>query len=239
MMLLLVFMAVTYTFLARSEDLREVPQIQKELEEAKAYSKRLEERIASLEQQLAQAIAERDRAKAQAEEFRRTLERLLPAAQPPRPNPEPMVVITEARLNEMQAKTASLEKIAKELQAENAALRQRLGGKAPGLPRCIVTSRYLLEIILLPDGTFSGTPAWDASAAPIASTLPGIERLASGRPLSAREFRDAAGELNGWADAQEQPCRFAVLARRETTDINLFESQLSTIEAFFYVKRAK
>jgi cell division protein FtsB len=240
LMLLLVFMAVTFSFLSKEEDLRDVPQIQKELEETKATNHRLEELIQTLNEERANLLRERDAARREIADLRNQLRELLPDAPPPVPNNPKTGPVPENMDKWLQARVASLEKIARDLQAENAALRRQIageGGRAPGLPVCIVTSGYLLTFNFLRDGSISGDRAWDTAADSVALKIPGILTLSSGHALPLNQFQVAAAEVKKWGLSQGQPCTFRVKEKRETMDIDVFDKQLGAAESAFYVKR--
>lgn len=196
-MLLLVFMAMAFSFLSREEDLREVPAIKKELDEARQENRTLRAQVQKLQRERAEIIADRDKLRAEVEDLKRQLNELLPDAPPPVASSGPKILVPEARFRWFQARVGSLEKSARELQLENGALRKQIGAKGGiGLPRCIVTSGFLLDLTLLPDGSVSGSPAWDEAAKPVASSLPGIQLLSSGQPLTHTQFVAAGNALN-------------------------------------------
>jgi cell division protein FtsB len=240
LMLLLVFMAVTFSFLSKEEDLQDVPQIQKELEDTKAKNHSLEEQIKNLNEERAILVRNLDSARDKIAGLERQLQELLPDAPPPVPNNAKSVSVPETTYKWLQARVTSFEKIARDLQAENAALRKQIvgeGGRAPGLPVCIVTSGYLLTFNFLRDGSISGDRAWDTAADSVASKIPGVMALSSGHPLLLNQFRLAAAEVKKWGLSQAQPCTFRVREKRETTDIEVFDKQLAAAESAFYVKR--
>jgi cell division protein FtsB len=237
LLLLVVFMAVAFSFLSKEEDLREVSAVQKELELTKAANRSLEAHIRELDEERARLLAKQDELQLAVARLEQQLRELLPDAPPPVANNGPTVTVPESLVKWLHAKVTSLDRIGCDLQSENGALRRQLGGKAPGLPRCIVTSGYLLNLTLLADGSFSGAAAWDEAAQPVASTLPGILYLSSGKTLSPAQFRAAAGELNRWADAQQQSCRFSVKLKRQTLSVETYDQQLNLVETFFYAKR--
>jgi cell division protein FtsB len=247
LMILLVFMAITYSFLAREEDRKEVPLVQQEWDELKAANERLRADVDKLKQ-------ERDVALARVAGLEQQLRQLFPDASPPVPNPRgdefvaiPKSILTElqaqaANFKEMQARATKAEEKVQELNmaivelqnrlngakvieqqnqvlsASNAELQRRInGGKAPGLPLCTVVSGFLLVITANTDGTFTGASAWDKSPVSKVTELPNIQSLSSDQPLSETEFKKAASELSKWGTAQDQPCRFRARVKREPT----------------------
>ncbi|MEI9993754.1 MAG: hypothetical protein WDM91_04090 [Rhizomicrobium sp.] len=227
-MLLLVFMAITYSFLAKEEGLKDIPLVQKQLREAQSRIAELEGENSTLKAQL-QASRERI---AELERFIRGM-----GINPKTFQPD-SGVISSGRISsiaEGQQRLDNANRIIASLQQENGLLRKTLGGKAPGLPRCLATSGYLIDFTLLADGRIRGAPAWEAGAE--VSALPGVATLASGQPLSLDAFRAAAAQLNAWADVQAEPCRFSIRETHETQNLGTFEGQLTVLERFFYVKR--
>lgn len=227
-MLLLVFMAIAFSFLAKNEGREAIPRVEQELREAKA-------RIATLEDLVRALRTERDRLKADFKE----LSEELASRQEPDTTVTPRSETPRLTPDEVKKRVVSLQALVNELQDENAKLRQMVGGKAPGLPRCLVTSGFMFRFVLLADGHISGSPSWDAGALPNPAGLPGVNILSSGMPLGDRELIFAAAQLNHWADSLPQPCRFSVMARRETMDAATFDHQLRVLEGFFYVKRTQ
>jgi hypothetical protein len=232
LLLLLVFMAVAFAFLSKEEDLREIPLIKKELEEIKQENQTLRAKNAAL-------IAERDELRERVAYLDQRLKELLPEGLPPAANNEPMAQIPESQLRSLRAQNRNLDKIARELQGENASLRRQVDGKGAGWPRCIITNGFLLTLALYGDGSISGAAAWDEAVTSIASKLPGIFSLSSGTPLSKSQFINAGNELIGWANSQDPPCRFSVKLTRLHSNINLYESQLNEVEMFFYARRPR
>lgn len=235
LMILLVFMAVTFSFLAREEDLVEIPAAQVRIAELEASLQQAKHDIAVLQKKLQEADAENER-------LRRALDRLRPVTPTPNPGQPAMVSVPEPTWRQLQAENESLKRIVAQQQKDIADLRRQIkdqGNKAPGLPRCIVTSGFLLTITLQPDGYFRGSKAWDTGAEQQALALPGIERLSSGASLSTAEFRTAATELRKSGEAQEIPCRFTVLVKRETVNVDQYERQLNLLDEMFYYRRSK
>jgi FtsZ-binding cell division protein ZapB len=239
LLLLVVFMAVAFAFLSKEEDLRDIPLIKKELEEVKRENQRLQSEILNLKRERTALLEEREQLRSRVAELERRLKELLPEGLPPAPNNEPMAQIPESELKALRAQNRNLNQIAREFQAENGTLRRQLGGKGAGLPKCIVTSGFLLNLALRGDGSISGTAAWDEAAGSVASKLPGLAVLSSGAALSRAQFTSAGNELIAWANSQETPCRFSVKLTRLHSDISVYENQLNEVEMFFYAKRPR
>lgn len=206
LMLLLVFMAITFSFLAKEEGQKEIPRIQHDLRIAEARVRVLEREKAQLKADL---HAERLRT-ADLERFIRSL------------GYDPRIVPNSGTVPS----------------ANRAAADHHTGGNAPGLPRCHNTTGFLFTFAFQADGRIRGMPAWDGTATSTIGNLPGIATIASGKSLSLGEFRSAASKLVSWLDTQNEPCRYSVKVFHETTNISVYESQLSAVEKFFYVKRS-
>jgi hypothetical protein len=53
------------------------------------------------------------------------------------------------------------------------------------------------------------------------------------------EFARHAGAVHRWSLGQQPPCAFKVIVRRRHADVGRFESQLATVESYFYVARRR
>jgi cell division protein FtsB len=250
LMLLLVFMAVTFSFLSKEEGRNEVSIFQKENEELKAANALLHKRIDELEDESQKLVAERDQARRELEELRQEFKDFLPDAGAPKPNSDPLVAVHRSAIMSFSARIKQLEGQAQQVEARNQTLekdkadlesknRQLLVivGKAPGLPLCASPKGYLLTLTINADGTITGAKLWSADAEETALALPGISVLSSGQDLQGSEFDKAATKLQGWEDAQSDPCRFRIRLKRLTRDADLFDKQLHLVERFFYVAR--
>lgn len=225
LMLLLVFMAITFSFLAKKEGLSEIPLLAQRLHEARAQIKTLERQKQALR-------AERDAAQARVADLERFIKGLGLDASTFKPNsgdiPSPNV-----------STIADAKKRISQLTATINTLRKTLGGKAPGLPKCLVAGTFLLDLTLLPDGRIQGRPAWLTGGSAVAETIPGVSTLASASPLALSEFGAAAAQVTAWGDRQTEPCRFAVRVYYQTRDADLLDRQLSAVEGPFYVRRMR
>lgn len=253
LMILLVFMSITYSFLAREEDRKEVPQSQQEWTRLKADNERLKIEVRKFQQ-------ERDLALTRVTELERLLKQLFPDAPVPVPNPpnNSFVAISKsalaelqaraaqadelraraAKFEEMQTKVTNLEQQVLELNTTILELRKRLdGGKAPGRPRCPLTGTFLLAITANTDGSFTGVSASDKTLNSQAYALPGIEALSSRKQVSESEFKKIGAELIRLLETQDKPCRYSIRIKRTTNSFEQWEKQLSITEKFFYVKR--
>ena len=141
-------------------------------------------------------------------------------------------------LNQLRALAREQRAIITGLQQRIAQLEAKAnGGTAPGLPICALTAHYLVHFTLEADGTISGAPGWTAEMAFITKDVPGLDQLASRKPLAPDEFRSAAGRVKAWGIAQTQPCTVRVSYSRNTTDAGILERQLSAIGDSFYMTR--
>lgn len=255
LMILLVFMAVTFSFLAKEEGLKDVPLAQKQIEELKDLNQSLRDQMAVLQQ-------EHDRARADVEILKRQLRQLFSDA-PPAPNPQigDFIAVRKSELDDLNKGKSDLDGLkngiadlkeindnlksdldkqrtaTQGLRSQIAELRKLLGGKAPGLPRCLVAGGFLSIVTLKSDGTMTVVSGSGDQPNPETAAIPGVTSLLSNQPLSASEFRKHASEINKWADAQEQPCRFSARVRHETMSVDQYDKNLKVVEQFFYVRR--
>jgi len=205
-MLLLVFMSIAFSFLAKEEGLKEVPRVQAQLNDALAKNKELTRENARLSSALQQSSKELDKLK-------QFLKRIGVDSTTLRPNGNTIHFDTGATF---VLTTAS--------------------GKAPGRPLCALKSVYLISFALLPGNAFRGTAAWDTNLDAEVAGLAGVATLASGRDLGLSEFEDAARQLQHDAVLKRSGCVFAVKAVRKTNDASVFDTELSSVERYFYVR---
>lgn len=118
--------------------------------------------------------------------------------------------------------------------AAQAALAAARGGGADR-PNCLVTSRFLLNIDLLGDGSLEATPAWDKGAR--VADVDGLPGLVAGGPLSSADFAKRAARVHDWALNQEVPCVFKVTVRRRHANADMYDQQLRLVERSFYDAR--
>lgn len=233
LMLLLVFMTITFSFLAKEEGLREIPLIQRELDEA--YTK-----ITNLEKQISELQIEHTKTLQDLARLKKYLDDLGIDSNTLRPKHSATTDIDSMSPGQLKGFARNQQAIAAELQGQNAKLRKDIaGGKAPGLPICLVTSRYLLSFSLLADGSVLGKPAWDTDANQIAKDLPGVSTLTSSSPISLKEFLNGASKLGAWGKSQSQPCTFTIGTRRLTNDAAMYDEQLNAMGKYFYVGKIR
>lgn len=207
LMLLLVFMTIAFSFLAKKEGLLEVPHIQLLLNEQRKENARLRTENGKLSEKLAKSEAELGR-------LQRFLDRINIDSASLKPKGDAIYI-----------------------DSSHTYVLSHNAGQAPGHPQCALKSRYLLDLALLPGGTISGQAAWDtATDASAVNKLPGITVLASNRPLSVEEFTAVAKPLFT-QNLTNQNCVFVVSATRKTKDADEFDAELRAVERFFNVSR--
>jgi hypothetical protein len=238
LMLLLVFMAITFSFLSKEEGLTEVTLFQKERDEARALNVLLRAHISELDLQIRELVRERDEEQRKAMELDRRLRELLPEATAPSPNPAHVVSIPQVQLDGLNNRVVVQNRVIAGRDAEIADLRKQIGGKAPGLPTCSVTSRNILSFLFRADGMIVGARAWDSEADSVANNLPGMSVLASGMPLTHDSFAAAAKALSDWGRAQNPSCALSVLVRHDLTSAKEYDRKLDLVQRFFRYQRA-
>lgn len=162
LMLLLVFMAIAFSFLAKEESQREVPKLQARLDAALRETDRLEREKAELTQKLADAVQDDER-------LRQFLERVQIDSETLRPRGD-SITIDSSHVYTLATTVA----------------------RAPGHPQCSLTGRYLVRLQLLSGGQIRGTRLWDRKDASLVANLPGLAALSSGQSLSLADFGAAA-----------------------------------------------
>lgn len=231
-MMLMVFVAMAFSFLAKEEGLRDVSILQRQLDEVTAERDRLK----AVTEQQRRDIAQLQQEKA---ELERRLAQLLPYAD--RLQPGDWTQVPKAELARLHAEIGRLTAIVNEQQRMIEELRKQLGaeGKGSGYPNCLVTSGFLIDVVLLADGRFATRPAWGSGSEAIATALPGMAELLAG-PLAAEPFKAAAGRLRGWAETQEVKCRFRVRMLLDgESDRRTFLAQQAIVDEFFYPSRPR
>jgi hypothetical protein len=229
-MILMVFVAMAFSFLARDEGLKDVTSLEAQTEALTAEVDRLNEqlvessaRIRALEQEL----AAKDR----------MLARLLNKDQSQLPN---TVIVPKPDWDKLQAALAGAQKQLTEQQQDLGALLKKLAdqGKGTGYPRCLVTAGFLLDVVVQPEGSMIVMPAWEPNAEDAARRLPGVPELVNAQGVSVEEFRRYARTLRKWGEDQSVPCRFHVRAEFRTQSVEVLVSRLKAVEESFYVKRS-
>jgi len=208
-MILMVFAALIFSFLARDEGegertrlAAEVEAVSSRLRAVSSEKEHLQTRLDGFAARIAQletALADRDR---QIKDLNETIERIRGAA----PGSKPLSV--------RDSKTS---------------------GRGSGLPRCSLTAAYLLDVTLLDSGGFAVQPAWDQTTEHEAAKLPGMAPLLATSHLSMEDFRRQAREIYSWSSSQEEPCRFYVRARTRTMQLAVYQKQMKILESYFYI----
>ncbi len=230
LLVLLVFLAMTFAFISRDE----------------LSTSALQARVTQLEKQLVELQRKADALRRENRELKianKTLdERLrrwmnLPRKDvPANPGDAPISVPAE-QWKDMANDLANSLAIAEALQKENERLRGLLGKGGTDLPNCLVTPGFLLAIDLTGDGGIRVAPAWAATANSKALSVPGVKELVRGGAISATSFRAAASRVQTWGKNQSPPCGFRVSVRERHGNLELYKRQLKVIEASFYVAR--
>jgi hypothetical protein len=202
LMILLVFMAIAFSFLAKKEGLKEIPRLRYRLEE-------LMHQNAKLENELTTTRRENLKLKAHVSKL-------------------------EQFLSEIGIDGKTLEPISNTIRFGGKTYK-RLSGHAPGRPGCALPSHFLLEFRLLSNDVIAGTSLQNEDDGTKSSAMAGLNTLASGRPLSLGQFRDAAYKLAHSSGADHGACVFAVKAFRVTNNAKTFDAELSLIQQYFYV----
>jgi hypothetical protein len=229
MMLLLVFMAMTFSFLADEEHRAEVPLLHKQIQELRFENQKLQDK-------LEKSLRELQTAKQAIAALIKKLNQLEPN-QPPIPNPLEKLLSYGEQIKTLKEKLLFNEAIINGLKKENDALIKASGKRGQGKPKCRVTTKFMILFELHQDGSLSGASDWHPAADSVASKLPGIEVLTSKKPLQYRQYRNAASKLQQWGLQRDIPCTFTVRTKRHTTQIEIYEKQLRLLERYFYVKR--
>jgi hypothetical protein len=166
LMLLLAFMAIAFSFLAREEALREVPRMQAQLDDALQAADRLRHENAELSTKLGDAVQDDQRLTQFLQRVQIDSATLMPEGE--------AIRFDAAHVYELSAGSM----------------------KAPGHPQCPLAGRYLLKLYLLANSQIKGAPLWDAKDAAGVSGLPGLAALGSGQPLSLKNFGGAAKSVH-------------------------------------------
>ncbi|PWC82498.1 hypothetical protein TSH100_23650 [Azospirillum sp. TSH100] len=230
-MILMVFAAMAFSFLAREEGMREADRLRAQVSVLEAERDRLAaenltltEKIHDLEKSLAD------------------LERLV-AQLPPQDNRDhaKLVILPASQLDQLNSELARKQQSVVEQKRLIEELSKKLAkeGKGTGLPRCPTPAGFLVEATLLADGGYSFQKAWEPKDDEAVLALPGITGLLSGGRIASDEVRLHAQALFDWGNAQEVPCRFHVSTKVQRMDLDMFLRMLNTLETYFYVRKPK
>ncbi len=215
-MLLLVFMAVTFAFLSRQENQVELTAAQKQLEEARIEIRRLHSDLDAVRAELRKLQAERD-------DLDRLVRRLLPEAELAKATPAEILKWFDAHPDAAE-------------RAQRGVAAAMKGGV--GLPRCDVKATHVLAMVLLGDGSMFGQKAWAAEDEALLNGVPGLSALSSGKSLDPRSASAASDELANWGRSQKTPCRFVVrVDDRQSPDKETYKAQIKLLEQRFYVSK--
>lgn len=234
-MLLMVFVSLVFSFLAREEELKPVASYIQENAELKKTVEAMKTEIADLKRQVAQLQAE---IRNKDETINRLLSRDSASIS--------VEVIPTVDMQKLRADLAAakdridqLERLLKSQQSDLAARDQRIAGLGggTGYPRCPITSNFLIDITPLADGGFAVAPAWDITAAKSAFEVDGVRTLVEGGRVSTTQFQQYAGEILAWSRKQAPECRFYARSRTvETTNVQTLLEQQKIIQRYFYWK---
>ena len=234
-MLLMVFVSLVFSFLAREEQMKPVEAYIQENAELRSALEAMKAEVVQLKNKVAQLEAE-------IREKDETINRLLGRD---KSSISIEVVPTadmqkfRADLEAAKARIDQLERIIKTLQGDLVSAGKRIEnlGGGTGYQRCAVTSNFLLDITPLADGGYSITPAWDASAMTSALAVEGVKNLVDGGHLTSAQFQQFASEVLGWSRRQTPECRFYVRSKTvETTNVQVLLEQQKLIQRYFYWK---
>ena len=168
-MLLLVFMAVTFSFLAKEESAKKGgPDLQSALTNALTERNALRNDITNLQDKLATATP-------QVERLTRFLKES--AIDPATLKPRGSTIVINGQ----------------------SYVRTNMEGKAPGHPVCALDSTYLLNVSLLSGGQVQGKKNWADQDARRVAALPGVSALSSNAPLALKAFTAAAASLRDYS----------------------------------------
>jgi hypothetical protein len=226
---LLVFMAMAFAFVSREHEeanplVERVERLERMLRERELQIRQLRLEVRSL-RQINQQLGE-------------SLRRLLNDPRTPLRANSRLVMLPEARFNEMIADLSNQSEIIQARQQENTSLRTRLtaaGRGGAGLANCPVTSGFLVSINVTGDDGFVVTPLWGAAAGPAVARIPGARDLASGARLNRTGFRRLADRLKQWGLAQNPQCSFRARIRASHSNLNLFQQQHRVAAQYFYM----
>jgi hypothetical protein len=231
LLVLLVFLAMTFAFISRDE----------------LSTSALQAKVNVLEKQVGELrirVRALERENRELELANRTLaERLRRWMDQPKdrlPADDTSLAIPKEQFERLTGRLANSEAMVDERQQENAKLRRDLAvarGGGTDLPNCPVTTGFLLSIDLEGDGTFTVRPAWSAGASDLALGVPGVRELTTRRSMSAAAFRSAASQAQAWGKQQTTPCGFRVSVREKHGNLTRYKSQLRAVESAFYVRR--
>jgi hypothetical protein len=226
---LLVFMAMAFAFVSR------------ETEEANPMADRidqLERLLRERDQRIRQLRIEVRNLREINEQLGESLRRLLNDPRTPLRANSRLVMLPEARFNEMIADLANQNEIIRARQEENSSLRSRLtasGRGGAGLPNCPVASGFLVSITVTGDDGFVVAPLWAATARPAVARIPGAIELTSGGRLNRTTFRRLADQLRRWGVAQNPACSFRARIRASHGNLALFQQQHRVAAQYFYM----
>jgi cob(I)alamin adenosyltransferase len=231
LMLLLVFMSIAFTFLSKDEAKRDIPKVQRDLEEAQAALKEKSRQLAIARQRIQDLQEENHRLNEYIKELTGATNSISPNAEFPPPG---------YGLDRLRALAREQRSIISALQRQIGDLQKKVnGGRAPGLPICTVTNGYLINFTLEADGNITGAPGWKSEMAFAVNEISGAQELASGRSLRLTELSASAAKVKSWGLRQVPPCTVRVSYARKTTDAGIFERQLKILGDYFYVGRAR
>ena len=223
---LLVFMAMAFAFVSRDESeaapLKDrIERLEKEVRERDGVIRALRSQSRELER------ANRD--------LTATIARLMGdpnLALRARPG---FITLPKARLDELVDDNRNKAAFVEARQKEIHDLKARLGGRGgTNLARCEAAPGFLVAIDLLGDGGFRAQRQWPDFSTSAVSKVPGALQLASGRALSRAEFKQLAGGLKQWGEAQPTPCRFHARYSLRHSNIPLFQRQTGEVNQYFY-----
>jgi hypothetical protein len=232
-MLLMVFVILVFSFLAREEELKPVASYIQENAQLRQALEAMKLEVVDLKRQVAELQADNKRKD-------ETINRLLG-----RDSASISVeVVPTVDMQKLRADLAVAQDRIKQLELLLAAQQNDLAGRdakiaslggGTGYPRCLVTSAYLVEITPLADGGFRVIPAWDTGAERSALEVQGVRALTETSHITAAQFQQFSGEVFAWSRMQKPECRFHARTRVvETSDVPTLLEQQKAIQRVFY-----
>jgi len=241
LLIVVLFVLLFFTFRSSDEDKTEISVKTVQLKQLQRERDQLHEQLQASQLQVAKLLKE-------VKDLNELVRRLLADTKDSLP-PNPITVIKglqgdndvlRKEIDDLKIQVKNRDALLRALQAELAKKIETLAGTSAGgtgLPNCLVTSGFFLEIRLLPNGSLVVNPAWVTTADKEARAIDGVSDLISAGQMSLYTFQRITKHIKIWSEKQDTPCRFRVKTIRETKDLDLYLQQMRAIDQTFYPTR--
>ncbi len=229
LLVLLVFLSMAFAFVTKDENSASL--IQEQLKRAQSELKAAKAEISRLKAEV-QELTHIN------EELRESLARWMERPRDSIPAADQPIVVPRSQIRDLTDRLANAEAMLRERQTENGALRGQLAvarGGGTDLPRCTVTSGFLIGVEMLGNGQLRVTPQWAPGAAAAVRAIPGASELSG--TMTTQRFSALASQVQDWGRAQATPCGFRVQVTERHSNLDLYKRQVRVVERYFYVRR--